>query len=108
MRSAIVTVVLAFCATVSSFAAATDVAYDKKFAVRSTPDVWSTGSKICFAVENDKDECAVVTDLGELKLREKSNTPPEVYQSYVDSMSADEKRIIGQYDKFFVRYLALD
>jgi hypothetical protein len=97
---------LVVCAS-ASFAYA-DVPLDKNFEVKSTPETWATGSKICFTQNNQPEECAKVTNMGEIKLREDSTTAPEVMSTYVNRLSPDDQKNLGSYKKFFVRYLALD
>lgn len=83
------------------------VPYDRDFRVVSTPQVWSKGSQICFSAANDQSECAEVTDMGEIKLREgtdSSNDSP----NYVDKLSPEQQAHLKTYDKFVVRYLAID
>jgi hypothetical protein len=95
-------------AILGSLSWAADVAYDKNFVVKSTPTVWSKDSQLCFAIENKATECAKVTAMGEIKLREDGGTSTDVFKTYNSKLGESDQKIIESYRTFYVRYLALN
>jgi hypothetical protein len=91
-----------------SIQARAEVPHDGNFKVISTPKVWSTGSKICFSQNKQPQECATVTGMGEIVLRNESNTAADIAEFYLSRLSKEDQAVITSYKKFVVRYLALD
>lgn len=88
--------------------ASADVAYDTEFKVNSEPGVWSTNSEVCFTVDKGSRECARVTNLGEVFLRQGNATPADVEEKYLKLFSPDEVATVRSYKQLVVRYLSLD
>ncbi len=81
---------------------------DGKFHLETTPEKWAEGDKICFSPKSKMIECSLVTDMGEIKLRTNNGTETDVMQTYNSNLSDGDQLFLSRFDKFVVRYLALD
>lgn len=93
-------------AAASSASWAADVPRNLSFKVDSHPEVWSTGSTLCYTVDNKK-SCTTVQEFGEIQLRLKKVTPA-TFKNYFDKLSTEDQIFLNDHVEFVVRYLSLD